>query len=75
MIQSGKKRTGKCPSCGENIYLGDRARIGQVLNCCSCEDELEVIRLNPIILDWAYIPGDDGNYFDEELEFGGRIRW
>ena len=74
MNHSGKKGMGKCPSCGEYIYLGDRARIGQFITCSSCEDELEIIRLNPIILDWAYIPRDDSYGFDEEHEFGGPIR-
>ena len=74
MNRLGKKGVGKCPSCGEYIYLGDRARLGQLLTCSSCEDELEVIRLNPIILDWSYIPDDDNYGFDEELEFGGPIR-
>lgn len=74
MTQPGKRGMGKCPSCGETIYVGYRSRIGQLVTCCSCDDELEILRLDPIILDWSYIPGDDSYYFDEELEFGGRIR-
>ena len=74
MTQPRKKSMGKCPSCGEYIYLGDQARIGQFLTCSSCEDELEILRLNPVILDWSYFPGENEDYFDEELEFGGRMR-
>jgi lysine biosynthesis protein LysW len=74
MNQPEKKRMGKCPSCGENIDLGDRLWVGQLFTCSSCEDELEIIQLNPIVLDWSYNPGDDYYNYDEKLEFGGRIR-
>lgn len=74
MTHSQKERMGKCPSCGEYIYLRDQARIGQLLVCSSCHDELEIIRFNPVILDWSYIPADEGSYYDEEFEFGGRVR-
>ena len=74
MNQPEKKRMGKCPSCGENINVGDHLWIGQLFTCSSCEDELEIIRLNPIVLAWSYTPDDDIYYFDEEIQFGGRIR-
>jgi len=36
MNQPEKKRMGKCPSCGENINLGDRQWVGQLFNCKLC---------------------------------------
>ena len=69
MAKSRKRGMGKCPSCGEYIFVGDRPRIHQLITCRSCEDQLEIIRLDPIILDWSYIPNEDSYYFAEELDF------
>ena len=65
-----KKRMGKCPSCGEYIYLGDRLKIRQRIICNSCDDSLEIIKLDPVILDWVYISERGNHYFDDEFEYG-----
>lgn len=74
MTQTGKKRTSKCPACGENIYIKDQLRLGQIVICTGCEEELEIIKIDPIVLDWVYIPDGYESYYDEELEFGYRDR-
>jgi hypothetical protein len=61
---------GRCPSCGEYTYLGDQMWIGQQITCNSCDDTLEIIKLDPVILDWVFISDNGNHYFDEEFEFG-----
>ena len=70
MTQSRKNGIAKCPSCGEKIFVGDRSWTGRLIKCKYCEDELEIIRLNPIVLDWAFFPNSGSHYFEEELEMG-----
>ena len=74
MMQSRGKGMGKCPSCREKIYIGERARIGQPITCSYCNDRLEIIQLNPVIFDWLYIPSEGSYYFDEEFGYGGGFR-
>lgn len=75
MTQQKKKGLSKCPSCGEKFYIGDRAWIGQFITCQNCEDELEIIRLDPVILDWAYLQHEGNHFFEEELEMGYNSRF
>jgi lysine biosynthesis protein LysW len=56
----------KCPLCGEKVKVGARPWIGQEVPCPACDAVLEVVRLNPVSLDWPY---EDVYYtadFDEE---------
>jgi lysine biosynthesis protein LysW len=53
-----------CPSCGDDIKLSGRLKIGSEVICPRCDAELEVIDLDPIELDWAYL--DDGGWDDWE---------
>lgn len=74
-----KSRTGKsftciCPGCGEKIYIRNQLWVGQLVTCSGCEDRLEIIRLDPVILDWEYSPANYEDYIDEELEFGRLAR-
>ena len=63
-----KKRTSRCPSCGEKISVGDRPKIGQYLLCSVCDEKVEIVNLDPIVLDLLYVV-DDGDYrFDEYWE-------
>jgi hypothetical protein len=68
-----RKRTSRCPSCGEKISIGERAKIGQYLVCSICDEMVEIVRLDPIVLDWLYQPGDNGHYYDDEIELWDRI--
>lgn len=60
-----KKRTSRCPSCGEKISVGDRPKIGQYLLCSICDEMVEIVNLDPIMLDLLYIADDGENRFDE----------
>lgn len=60
-----KKRSSRCPSCGEKIFLGDHPKIGQYLLCSICDEKVEIIKLDPIVLDLLYVPEYSGYMFDE----------
>jgi lysine biosynthesis protein LysW len=53
-----------CVDCGGRIYLGDKPWIGQAAYCRRCGADLEVIRVNPLELEWI----DNMVYEDEEPE-------
>ncbi|MBN1876649.1 MAG: hypothetical protein JXA33_20655 [Anaerolineae bacterium] len=57
-----------CPSCGEWVKLPDHPKIGQKVTCLQCEADLEVIEVDPVELDWAYMEGklDEENWDDDE---------
>lgn len=55
-----------CPECEEEIDLGERAEIGQLLECPSCGVELEVIDLQPLTLDHANLEDDWDDYDDDD---------
>ena len=62
-----------CPSCGESVILDKSPRLGDFIVCRICEEKLEVIDLNPILLDF---PLEDGSYDyeyddDDEYDDGG----
>lgn len=42
-----------CLDCGSRIYLGRRPWVGQPAFCDECEADLEVVRVNPLELDWT----------------------
>ena len=63
-----QKKTSRCPYCRERIPVGERPQIGQVLVCGVCDEQVEIIRLDPIILDLVYIPESVGIRI-EEYEF------
>lgn len=57
-----------CPSCGEWVKLPDHPKIGQKITCLQCEADLEVIEVNPVELDWAFMEAelDDEEWDDDE---------
>lgn len=58
-----------CPSCGEDVRISGRPKIGQKVTCPHCEDYLEVIEIDPVELDWdADDDWDDDWDEDEEDE-------
>lgn len=55
-----------CPDCGQKIDLGSQPKLGQEVTCPYCEADLEVISLDPLELDWAYIePATDEDDWDD----------
>ena len=63
-MKLNKKRTSRCPSCGEKIFLGDHPKIGQFLLCSVCGERVEIIKLDPIVLDLLYV-SDYSEYMDD----------
>jgi len=57
-----------CPSCGEDVKLSGRPRIGQKMTCPHCDAWLEVIEMDPVELDWAYDEDEDWDYDWEDDE-------
>jgi lysine biosynthesis protein LysW len=59
MKNSLKTLVAECPSCGARIYFNTRPNLGDILVCHECEDNLEVVWLNPIKLDWSLLDDDE----------------
>lgn len=59
-----------CPECDRRIDLRSHPRKGQLVTCPSCGAELEVINVDPLELDWAYVePEEDWEEDWEEEEY------
>ncbi len=48
-----KNRLARCPHCGFSITLGNDARVGEMIVCPACGEELEIVDLDPPRLDFA----------------------
>ncbi len=57
-----------CPDCAGRIYLGRKPWVGQPAICDYCDADLEVVKLNPLQLDWADNVPDEDPEEDRELE-------
>jgi alpha-aminoadipate carrier protein LysW len=73
MTTVSKMVTVSCIDCEQPIKLGAPLVAGQVITCAHCGAELEVISLQPLELDWAYLElgedEEDGDWdWDEEEE-------
>ena len=61
---------GTCPGCGAKIRFHNRISLGEFVTCEECGDELEVVNVKPLKLDWAYAdPLDDDDYDYSEDDF------
>lgn len=63
---SKTKIMAKCPSCGETVLFEVRPKIGQFIDCPFCNDFLEVVGLEPVLLDW---PDEEEDYYYDEDDF------
>lgn len=61
-ISSNKVKVAECPECEAVIRFHNPPRLGQIITCPECDEQLEVRELSPLKLDWAF---DD---FDEDEE-------
>jgi alpha-aminoadipate carrier protein LysW len=59
--------TVSCIDCDKPIKLPFRPLLGDIISCSHCGAELEVIDVNPVELDWAYLEPDEDE--DEEWEW------
>ena len=58
--------TAKCPICEEKIEVGKKVRFLERLCCPTCEALLEVVKMDPLELDWIY--------YDEHYDSNGKER-
>jgi len=64
-----QKEIVECLSCGANIFVGSKIRIGTTVECGRCDSIFEVIDLDPMSIDWLYDDEyEDETYFDEDDE-------
>jgi lysine biosynthesis protein LysW len=62
----GKTKTAPCPDCEAGVDLGPWPKEGQEVICMNCGVLLEVVSLEPLILDWAIGDYDDDLWPDDE---------
>jgi hypothetical protein len=66
----------KCPSCYNKVTFGYRPHVHQRITCPICNTALEVMRINPPLLDWFYESDRDydidGDYLSDEISFEKR---
>jgi len=67
-MNKNQKITSRCPYCRERIPVGERPKIGKILVCGVCDEQVEIIRLDPVVLDLVYLTESGGNRI-EEYEF------
>lgn len=61
---------GVCPACEQDITV-NRPEEGQKITCPKCGDELEVVGVNPLELDWHYEDDewdDDDDWDDDDWD-------
>jgi uncharacterized paraquat-inducible protein A len=63
--------TVSCLECGQVFDLYDPLQEGQKVTCPSCHARMEIIHVDPLELDWAYL---DPPYLWEGIEMEG-IEW
>jgi lysine biosynthesis protein LysW len=42
-----------CPDCAGRLYVGKRPWVGQPVSCDHCDADLEVVQVNPLVVDWT----------------------
>ncbi|MGD8584799.1 MAG: hypothetical protein PVH65_17455 [Chloroflexota bacterium] len=67
MNRATKTSFAECPSCAARIYFNVRPKLGDIVVCYECEENLEVVWLNPIKLDWSLLD-DDESWGDVDID-------
>jgi alpha-aminoadipate carrier protein LysW len=63
-VDSKNQQRAECPECGATVLLKSPPRMGQRVTCHECDEELEVVGLNPMELDYA--PGESDDDWDDD---------
>ena len=58
----------QCPSCGAQVSIYTKPKMGQKVKCTTCESDLEVVWLEPVELDWA-LEGFDDEDDDDSIDY------
>ncbi len=48
-----------CPNCGERLTFMGKVKLFQRVVCPNCGAELEVVKTEPVELEWAYEDYDE----------------
>jgi transcription initiation factor IIE alpha subunit len=56
-----KKKVAQCPSCSTKVTIDPQSRPSQQVVCPLCDSILEIIKLDPPLLDFTF---DYDDYFD-----------
>jgi lysine biosynthesis protein LysW len=67
MALSETTAVARCPECATNIRFEKQPVLHDLVTCPECGTELEVIKVSPLKLDWAYDDEDDDWYDDEDF--------
>ncbi len=65
------KVIGVCPDCNAEIRFRKSPHLGQLVTCHNCQTSLEVVRRDPLELDWAF----DDTFDEEEDEYDDYDEW
>lgn len=55
---------GVCPGCGARLRFQELS-LGELIVCGECQDQLEVVQLTPLKLDWAFVDLDEDDNWDD----------
>ena len=72
MAKSSIKSISACPDCNAEIRFRKTPHLGQIVTCHNCQTNLEVVRRNPLELDWAFqdpFDEDDEDYEDWDDDY------
>lgn len=62
------KVIGLCPDCNAEIRFRKSPHLGQLITCHNCQTSLEVVRRDPLELDWAFDDPFDEDEDEDELD-------
>ncbi len=59
-----------CPECDERIRFVEMPDVGDLVRCRTCNARLEVVSINPIVLDWPFdLDEDEEGEAEDNAEF------
>ena len=54
----------ECISCGDNIRITRPPKVGDFVTCHGCDEQFEIVDLDPVVIDWPYYEDDYDDYSD-----------
>ena len=71
MMSNSIKVIGVCPDCNSEIRFRKAPHLGQLVTCHNCQTSLEIVRRDPLELDWAF----DDPFDEDEEEYDDFDEW
>ena len=63
-MSSRRFRSARCPECKTLVEIPSSAELWDMVTCHNCDTELEVVDLDPLVLDYWFGVDDDEDYDD-----------